>query len=28
VAEAPVGHPRFAELESIRALPAWLEGIS
>jgi putative hydrolase of the HAD superfamily len=27
LAEAPVGHPRFAELDSIRELPAWLEGI-
>ena len=23
----PVGHPRFAELASIRDLPAWVEGL-
>jgi putative hydrolase of the HAD superfamily len=27
-AEPPVGHPRFAELASIRDLPAWVEGLA
>ena len=27
-AEPPTGHPRFAELASIRDLPAWVEGLS
>lgn len=27
VAEAPQGHPRFAELASISELPAWLAGL-
>ena len=27
-AEAPVGHPRFAELGSIRDLPDWLESMT
>src|SRR5262249_14136023 len=26
-AEPPIGHPRFAELASIRDLPAWVEGL-
>ena len=26
VAEAPVGHPRFVELESMAEVPAWLAG--
>ena len=26
LADAPVGHPRFAELASIAELPGWLEG--
>ena len=28
MAEAPVGHPRFAALDSISDLPAWIEGLS
>lgn len=28
VADAPKGHPRFAELASISDLPAWLRGLS
>src|ERR1700761_9337185 len=28
VAEPPVGHPRFAELASIAAFPAWVKGLS
>ncbi|MDB5444395.1 MAG: hydrolase, haloacid dehalogenase-like family [Phenylobacterium sp.] len=28
LAEAPVGHPRFAELPSISALPEWVRGLS
>ena len=27
MAEAPTGHPRFAELSSIRDLPAWIAGL-
>ena len=27
VAEAPTGHPRFAELETLGALPGWLRGL-
>jgi putative hydrolase of the HAD superfamily len=27
VAEAPAGHPRFAELASIAELPAWVRGL-
>ena len=27
MAEAPTGHPRFAELASIRDLPAWIAGL-
>jgi len=26
-ADPPLGHPRFAELNSIRDLPAWLDGL-
>jgi putative hydrolase of the HAD superfamily len=25
-ADAPLGHPRFAELASIAEVPSWLEG--
>jgi len=28
LAEPPVGHPRFAELASIRELPGWVRGLS
>ncbi|RZJ42285.1 MAG: HAD family hydrolase, partial [Brevundimonas sp.] len=28
MAEAPVGHPRFAALDSISDLPAWIEGLA
>jgi putative hydrolase of the HAD superfamily len=28
MAEAPAGHPRFAELTSISELPAWVRGLS
>jgi putative hydrolase of the HAD superfamily len=28
MAEAPVGHPRFAELASIADLPGWVRGLS
>ncbi|HEY8616388.1 HAD family hydrolase [Phenylobacterium sp.] len=27
MADAPVGHPRFVELESIRQLPGWIAGL-
>jgi putative hydrolase of the HAD superfamily len=27
MAEAPVGHPRFAALETLAELPAWIEGL-
>lgn len=27
MAEAPQGHPRFAELASIRDLPAWIDAV-